>query len=788
MDRCPEPAPRRSVLVMRLLRGVLVPGVAAAAVLALWGDPAWANATGVYTIPFTASVVVQQSNGSCSTGPESGTGLTNQDIATNNTQYQTALGGVGAGGAIPAGATVLSETASGTATLVVGGYNTTYGFEIADATPAPPWPSSGACQGEVNTPNIAWISFPSSSGVGFTVNNAGIFQTWGAGGTLYGGARTWTAGSSWVVQIPALMVQAQYGFEPSGLAIAQDYSGAGLDATLSWNPNGNDGGTVYTLQRETLGPGGVIQGFTTIYQGTATSFNTAGTGYAQGCGLGYRYSVAVVGSEGTTPWDTTPEWDEYPCSVSFSGATPTSITVSWPEVTGATVPRILWCEEDTPGGGVSCSQSAAVLSTGQTSVTLTGLVPNAEYAVWACSQSNAWGCPDTNNWTYAATPTLSAGGGGSPYYSQVMNWTTAGNAPGTTYQLQQGTFDQSGTWQGGTLIYDGTGATFTASQAPGISYAYNVWALSYGYGTLSSLGNDVSTQVASVPTATVTGTTTLTVSWPVVAYMATTGVACEIDGSGNWVSYGPATGGATSLPVTGLLPNSAYYCVTYAEASNAGFQWWVGANIATTDVDPPGTPYATAIGQTSFTLNWGADGNPAGTLYHYNYEVGGAWATESATTATSVVIGGLVCGTQVQETAVRAESGSGGWTAWSYGAPVPMVPYTPALTEGDGGLGWSPSSGRGYVTLSWPAVTGATGYTVWVYEGWSYESFNVGTSTSWDSRTALIYPPDASLYANVASGSGSPPVLIHNGGGLNLRDLPNDLYCTTEVRGSGWGC
>jgi len=113
---------------------------------------------------------------------------------------------------------------------------------------------------------------------------------------------------------------------------------------------------------------------------------------------------------------------------------------------------------------------------------------------------------------------------------------------------------------------------------------------------------------------------------------------------------------------------------------------------------------------------------------------------------------------------------------------VTTVPAEPTITGRDGGLGWSPTSGRGYVTLSWPPSPGATGYTLYVWDGVSYEAFDLGDATSWDSRTAAIYSPDASLYPNVTEASKSPPVLAHSAGGLNLRDQPLDLYCTTGTQ------
>jgi hypothetical protein len=167
---------------------------------------------------------------------------------------------------------------------------------------------------------------------------------------------------------------------------------------------------------------------------------------------------------------------------------------------------------------------------------------------------------------------------------------------------------------------------------------------------------------------------------------------------------------------------------------------------------------------------------------------GGTTPAASATvTGTTWQASGLSAGT-CYDGSVAAVDGGGGTTSAATTGQVYTVPDSPtSLTGSDGGLGWVQSGGRGYVRLSWPAVPGATGYDVWVFDGWQYEKFAVtGDATSWSSQQALIYPPDSSLYPNVPAGSATPPVFNHNAAGLNLRDLPQDLYCTTAAIGSSY--
>lgn len=600
---------------------------------------------------------------------------------------------------------------------------------------------------------------------------------WTMGRPLGMSASTSGSGNVWLQVNGAMSFQFQWAYQPIGLAVTQVFSGDGTQSTVSWNSSGQGNDISYVLQRETITASG-SQGFATIYSGNATRFTTMD----QGCGRGYVYRVEAVGQDASTPWTTSGEWDEYPCAVRLSvpvGAT-NEVNIAWPEVTSGTRYEVVWCQSS------GCTQQSFSVSPGTTTnAQLTGLMPNTEYTIWACAVTNAWGCPVASAWTYAAVPTLRPNNdtSGLSYDQQPFTWATNGNPADTVYDLQQGTFDQNGAWQGGTVLYSGTATTFTASQLAGRSYAYNVWAISAGYGTGTSGSNTVPTQVASAPSLTITGPTTATVSWNAVPYMSSAWVGCEVWGSNNWSTEGTAAGNLTSLSLSGLTPNTDYYCATTAVASNAGIQWWQGTNTAYTDANTPTGGVLSAITQTSLTAAWGGDGNPTGTRYQAVLQAapgGGAWLQQSgwttsrAWTATGLVPGGYY------EVWVEAESGGGVTTAWTFVGQAYTVPAAPAdFTATTGGLGWSVSSGRGYVNLTWAVSAGATGYDVWVWDGVEYEAFDVGGATSWDSRRALIYPPDAALFPNTVEGAAGTPIFAHNAGGLDLRDRPLDLYCST---------
>ncbi|MHB8927067.1 MAG: fibronectin type III domain-containing protein [Bacillota bacterium] len=106
------------------------------------------------------------------------------------------------------------------------------------------------------------------------------------------------------------------------------------------------------------------------------------------------------------------------------------------------------------------------------------------------------------------------------------------------------------------------------------------------------------------------------------------------------------------------------------------------------------------------------------------------------------------------------------------------VPVAPTPSGDSGALDWSNTAGRGWASLSWQPVLGATGYKVWVCDGYQYRAFDVGGALSWDSRTAKIYPSESYL-SGLANDSLTADPFNHSGTGLDLRDTPITLYLRT---------
>ncbi|WP_461611878.1 DNRLRE domain-containing protein [Cytobacillus kochii] len=74
----------------------------------------------------------------------------------------------------------------------------------------------------------------------------------------------------------------------------------------------------------------------------------------------------------------------------------------------------------------------------------------------------------------------------------------------------------------------------------------------------------------------------------------------------------------------------------------------------------------------------------------------------------------------------------------TYHYDAPTAPSVNALSNGSG-------TGTGYLDISWNKVDGATGYKVLLYNGKSYDSFNVGNVTNWSTKGKKIWPTDEQI-------------------------------------------
>ncbi|MBO8160691.1 MAG: fibronectin type III domain-containing protein [Thermosipho sp. (in: Bacteria)] len=181
--------------------------------------------------------------------------------------------------------------------------------------------------------------------------------------------------------------------------------------------------------------------------------------------------------------------------------------------------------------------------------------------------------------------------------------------------------------------------------------------------------------------------------------------------------------------------------------------------------------------QTSLTISWNSSGRE-GTVYElYNITKGQVVYSGTGTSYTET---GLTPGTTYSYK-IRAKNGPDGtyYTSWSSSVSKTTIPATPNTPSGtNGGLSWSQSAGRGYVVLNWDPVPGATGYMVHVWDGGAYRKFDVGNTTTFDTRVWKIYPSESTINS-YGTNSRSNDIFYHNKGGYDLRDDPQQLYITS---------
>jgi|GEM_PF-2699017 len=106
--------------------------------------------------------------------------------------------------------------------------------------------------------------------------------------------------------------------------------------------------------------------------------------------------------------------------------------------------------------------------------------------------------------------------------------------------------------------------------------------------------------------------------------------------------------------------------------------------------------------------------------------------------------------------------------------PIPTI-LSPTTIVNSGIVSWDSARGRSWVNLSYPTAN-ATGYKIHIFDGNTYRTRDLGNLSSWDSRTAKIFPFSGSLPENNGI---STDLFLWDGSGLNLEDSAKRLYRTT---------
>ncbi|MFA6064133.1 MAG: fibronectin type III domain-containing protein [Gallionella sp.] len=242
------------------------------------------------------------------------------------------------------------------------------------------------------------------------------------------------------------------------------------------------------------------------------------------------------------------------------------------------------------------------------------------------------------------------------------------------------------------------------------AYSFTVVAVNATGGILAQTPAVSVTTVPATPAAPIAvtvGGTAITLSWPAVA--GATSYAVYQDG----MALPAVAGAATARGVTGLLAGTSYRFTVSAIGVGGESATSAPLTVSTTGVPAvPAVPTASNVTATGVTVNWQA---VAGATSYTVYQNGVALPAVAGT-ATSRVITGLTTGLSYSfsVTANNASGNSARSGVLNFLMTTGLVPSNLMDTE---------------VTLSWPAVPGATDYSIY-QDGvfWYYQMATAGTS------------------------------------------------------------
>jgi fibronectin type 3 domain-containing protein/regulation of enolase protein 1 (concanavalin A-like superfamily) len=318
--------------------------------------------------------------------------------------------------------------------------------------------------------------------------------------------------------------------------------------------------------------------------------------------------------------------------------------------------------------------------------------------------SRALGAAEISAATAAQMPLASVSGLQATAASSAqinLSWTANPNA--TSYNVKRATTP------GGPYTTLATGVTATSYSSSGLNagatYYYVVSATNAGGEGTNSAETGATTFPAAPATLTAiaASSTQLNLTWSASTGATSYTVKRSATSGGAYTTL--ATGvTATSYSDTGLTAGATWYYVV--SASNTGESVDSTEASATTLAETPSGLAATVVSSSAIDLSWNATAGATGYDVKRSTSAGGPFDTiASAVTATAFSDSGLNAATTYHYVvAATNAAGTSPDSASVNATTLPLPPATPA------GLVATP--GIGQVSLTWSAVSGATGYTV----------------------------------------------------------------------------
>jgi hypothetical protein len=320
-------------------------------------------------------------------------------------------------------------------------------------------------------------------------------------------------------------------------------------------------------------------------------------------------------------------------------------------------------------------------------------------------------------------------------HSAALAWTDASNNEDRfVSQYKIG----SGPWIPGPSVGANATSMTISGLSPATAYTFQVGAQNvagthwsaYAYGTTQQV-------LPAQPTSPhVTGTTgsTAQLAWTDASDNESGFVTQYRIGTGSWVA-GPSVGAnTTSVTVSGLHSGTTY--TFQVGAKNTVGTHWSAYFYGSTAAFPaqPTNPSVSSTTTSSATLTWG-DASNNEDRFVSQYKVGsGGWVAGPSVGAnvTSMTIGGLSASTAYTFQIGAQNSAGTHWSAYAYGTT-----QTPVPAPGQPGQPVAGTPDSTHITVSWPAVPGATSYQLqWTHlrnpgnSDWTYWGSTGSTSVT----------------------------------------------------------
>jgi titin len=506
---------------------------------------------------------------------------------------------------------------------------------------------------------------------------------------------------------------------PVGLAAT---SPSTSEVDLTWTQD--TGNTGYIVQAETATtPSAVWTNLTTVATNVTsfavTSFpGTGSSTVSLAAGTSYSFRIEAVNASGDSPTSNTVVGATLPAAPTLTSvpASPTSVTLNWTAVTGATSYVLSRSTDLNTWTTVSTLSPVAPATVPPTTYTNTGLTSSTTYYYKLTAVDASGASTASPVLTVLAAPTGAAAT--SPSTGEVdLTWNDESGNTGYLVQANTGATATPAWTSIATLAADttsyavtslpGTGSS-TNPLSAGTSYTFRIVTLD-GTGDSLTSSSASATTIPAAPTlsTTVTSQTAATINWTAVTGATSYSLSRSTDLS-NWTTIAtlspvaPATTPPVTYSDTTLSANTTYYYRLQAIDGSGNSDYSLIAS-ATTLLGAPTGVAAQALSTTQIAITWPSEAGAFG--YTLQEQSGSTWANVSGAGSLSsstnlFLVNNLTANTSYSFRLIA--NNATGLSLPSTTVVDSTLAAAPTLTSAAG----STTS----IVLSWAAVPGATGY------------------------------------------------------------------------------